>query len=670
MSRNKNKGRLQKLLIILLSPYSIGVIGALATAICSISLGQSLNYDLLNYHYYDGFAICAGRLQQDILAASLQTYINPALYVPFYLSTTCMLPVVTGFIIGLVQGLNLVLIYIIARQMLCSAPVTSRDYITYSLVSLGIAAVGITAPMFVSEIGAVFGDNITSILVLAAIALIFHRSEQHRRKTTIIVGLLMGAAVGLKLTNGIFIFAAMLCGWWYEQRLKSRIINFGLFSLSICLGFLLLHGWWSWYLLKEYGNPVFPFFNVIFRSPYFEPSNFRDLMFLPKSAIDALSYPFQWAAGLNPSAELPFRDYRFALISVLLVTAIIIVCARYIRHKKIPVKLAKVQLILFFLIGYAIWLLAFSIQRYIIVLELLSGLIVYLLLEIIIKSSKYRILTFIPVVLLLILTTVPANWGRVSWSSTWFDVKVPPKLMAQNEMFVMFVGDYSYLIPSFPSDARFICIRGYYIDPSKTKFEIQIRQAIEHHKGPVYLISMYEPDNKQLKSLFNYGLIMSNEDSICVTSKGPPVYIYHLFPKSQFTAGQWDIQANNILNLLYAEWEDGFYDLQGTKNYNYRWCSARGTLVIINPSSQERKLRIKANFRTGHQEISNLKIESSLFSDNLKINNAWYIYEKDIIVPPGEYNIVFTCDAKRVEASDDTRYLVFVIGNFQLYEIQ
>jgi hypothetical protein len=120
----------------------------------------------------------------------------------------------------------------------------------------------------------------------------------------------------------------------------------------------------------------------------------------------------------------------------------------------------------------------------------------------------------------------------------------------------------------------------------------------------------------------------------------------------------------------WLEWGDGFYELEGTTENNWRWCSDRGTLIINNPANEDRKITINTGFSTPrYPEFSNLKIESSLFNDNLKINNIPLKYIKEIVVPPGRNIIKFSCDAMRVNTTDP-RYLVFETHNFQLVDRQ
>src|SRR5258706_14048593 len=70
-------------------------------------------------------------------------------------------------------------------------------------------------------------------------------------------------------------------------------------------------------LWQQFGNPVFPFDNTIFRSPEAPIEAIADPRFMPQNLWDAAAYPFYWVTGNHRSSEDPFRDQRFAIALVL-----------------------------------------------------------------------------------------------------------------------------------------------------------------------------------------------------------------------------------------------------------------------------------------------------------------------------------------------------------------
>ena len=126
----------------------------------------------------------------------------------------------------------------------------------------------------------------------------------------------------------------------------------------------------------------------------------------------------------------------------------------------------------------------------------------------------------------------------------------------------------------------------------------------------------------------------------------------------------------NVLYLSRVEWWGGFSALERDKEYNWRWCSEEGTLVINNATGRDMKFVMSAHFQTGYPELSNLKIESTMFNENLKISSNKSSFNKNFVLPPGRHNIKFSCDAPRLVAPNDPRNLVFCTFDFQLNEVK
>ena len=143
---------------------------------------------------------------------------------------------------------------------------------------------------------------------------------------------------------------------------------------------------------------------------------------------------------------------------------------------------------------------------------------------------------------------------------------------------------------------------------------------------------------------------------------------YNLKLKSQYPSDEWSKKSDQILHPLLIQWTDGFSILEGTPRSNWRWSSSEGVATITNPTNTSKIVLINTTFFTGYPEMSEMKIESSDFSDIIDINNSGYYYQKEITIPPGSYTIKFSCDAKRVDAPSDPRVLVFRMTNFQMTE--
>ncbi len=184
----------------ILLPIAIALGSLLAGAIYTWFVGEDVNWDWMNYHEYNVWAVINDRYGIDAMPAGFQTYFNPVVYFPIYYLRH-LLPLPYGMMImGAVHGLNLLLIYFLVRVLL-------RQTATVSAIGAAIliAAVG---PMTLSEVGTSFSDILTALPILAGCVLILSAGESNHGRY-VLAGLLIGAAVGLKLTNAVYAIGAV-----------------------------------------------------------------------------------------------------------------------------------------------------------------------------------------------------------------------------------------------------------------------------------------------------------------------------------------------------------------------------------------------------------------------------------------------------------------------------
>lgn len=405
--------------------------------------GEDINWDWLNYHEYGAFALLNGRFDIDVVPGGFQTFLNPLAYVPAYLLRHYVGAPYWGPLLGAIHGLNLVLIYWLSRVVLGSAANG------WTLVaSVGIAAFG---PMTLSEVGTSFADILTSLPVIAGVGLILSADDD---RAMIVAGLLIGAAVGLKLTNMVFLIGAGTC----LLLAKNPLPAMARFAAGSAVGAIATGGFWLWKLWQEFGNPVFPFYNTVFRSPEAPLAANADVRFLPHGLLDAAAYPFYWLVGDHRSSEWAFRDPRFAVLIVVFALAL---GARLLWKAKVFRRRDK-QFLLFFAVAYEMWLLTFSIHRYAIALEILAApLIVLLLIRLMraierrheaIEPSKATNGLVIVTGLAIAVWSQPADWFRRPWSNPY-----RPQLaeaLSAPATYLMIQKPLGYVVPLLPAGSR------------------------------------------------------------------------------------------------------------------------------------------------------------------------------------------------------------------------
>jgi hypothetical protein len=420
------------------------VLGAmLMGAAYAFALGEDANWDLRNYHTYNVWATLTHRYALDAAPAGFQTYFNPLPYFPVYYLNEWLSPLTSGLIMGAVHGLNLAAIYGLTRLLL-GAGATPACLIA----SIVLAAFG---PMTLSEVGTSFADITLSLPIMAALALVLV-SDAPKPKHYLLAGLLMGVAVGLKLTNVVFALGLTVA---VIASARPALAMYCVIAGG-AVGGIVGGGGWSLMLWREFGNPVFPLFSGFFPSPELPSTNILDRQFIPHGMVDGLAYPFYWLIGDNRSSEYAFRDGRFALAVVLLVAAI---GAGLIR-RAVPFTRRDIQFLIFFAVSFAAWMTLFSIQRYIVVLELLCGpLIVLLLVRVLAGAAAEPTPGRRGTAIILIVSalaaawTQPGDWLRRAWADPYKPVLSTQ--LAQPAIYLLLDKPLGYIAPLLPAGSRF-----------------------------------------------------------------------------------------------------------------------------------------------------------------------------------------------------------------------
>jgi hypothetical protein len=454
----------------ILVPMAIALGSLLAGAIYTWFVGEDVNWDWLNYHEYNVWAVINNRYSIDALPAGFQTYFNPTVYYPVYYLRH-FLPLPYGLmIIGAVHGLNLLLIYFLVRALL-------RETATASAIGAAIliAAVG---PMTLSEVGTSFSDILTALPILAGCVLILSAGESQPGRY-ILAGLLIGAAVGLKLTNAVYAIGAAAAVLAASRPVLATLC----LGLGGAIGAVATGGAWGLMLWRELGNPIFPLFNAVFQSRELMPMNIMDWQFLPRGILDALAYPFYWLVGDNRSSEYPFRDARFAVATVLIVLGI----GRGLVTRTDIFTRRDTQFLLFFGVSYAAWLGVFSIQRYAIVLELLCAPLVVLLIARVFAaapgSASLRLTpprlnaAMLVVAVAIALWSQPGDWFRRPWSNAYNPAI--SKSLEQPALYLLLDKPLAYIAPRLPPQSRFYQIADIALPIMPDgKFDRRIRTAL------------------------------------------------------------------------------------------------------------------------------------------------------------------------------------------------
>lgn len=441
----------------------------------SVWIGRDANWDLLNYHYYNVFAWLHGREQLDLAVGQLQTLFNPFLYLPLYLGMEHLEPHLYAALVGFVQGLNLILIWSIAEV---AWPAESSMRRTGPLLVALTAGCGAA---FLTQIGTSFGDTLLTLPLLGALRLII--SPMRRTWLILFAGLLGGLAVGFKPLNGIYALALAAALLTFPDRWRVALLGGG-----GILGFAASGGWWCWHVWQRTGNPLFPYYNDIFRSPLYWNERFIFGFFLPKTALETIFYPWLWLVNPTRVSEYPFVNLAIpALMTLLAVVAIGWLLGLRPQGERTNATALR-ALFAFWLVGYALWLTQSAVYRFAAVLEMLAPLLAMALLARWVPPHLLRArMLFVLIPLMLI--NKPANFGRYAYAGEYMST-TPVDLPRGSMIAVAGWAPLAYMVPAFPEGTPVVRIQsnmhGFVEKPNG--LDDVARRRLERHSGPIHLL--------------------------------------------------------------------------------------------------------------------------------------------------------------------------------------
>jgi len=498
--------------LLILAPVAM-----LGGGLLALWLGQDASFDQLNYHFYGPWALLHGRILLDVFPAFIgPTFHNPSADVPFYLLAVHAPPRITGFVLGAVHGLAAVPLYLIARAVVPGS----------GLVGLLLVLAGMAGAMSIAETGTTFGDDLTATLVLAGVAatiVMLPRLACSRLRRAVVPAFVaavpVGVAAGLKLTAAIDAAAFALAFLAIRRAWPERGALVAAAAAGAGAGFLLAGGPWFLILWQHTGNPTFPYLNQIFHSALALPISHRDDTFVPEGVIDTVLFPFLVALGRLSEAEFPFRDLR---VPVLYGLVLLFGLARLFGRGSRLSPAARFVLA-FAAACYVPWLATFAIARYLLPIELVAPALIAALVGALVPGGRSRAAITALVLGLIVVTTRPADWGRIAWGEELYGVRAPP---IERDGLVVMAGTAptAFLIPFFPPGIPFIRADGFYTDRLSLDHGLYRIGAdrIRRHSGALYLLYRADEEASARDVAERLRLVLAPQDCGAVDNRLAP----------------------------------------------------------------------------------------------------------------------------------------------------
>ncbi len=465
----------------------------LAYGTLALGLGMDANWDLRNYHWYNAYAVLTGRLGFDLLPAQMPSFYNPILDLPFYWLATAFPAPVAGFVWSAVQGLNLPLLFGLAMVSLRVGTEMQRTLLAAALATMGGLGGGT-----LGLLGTTFQDNVVSLGVLGAALVVVSglpgllNGPAGRAFARVAAGgLLAGAAMGAKNPTVIFAIGLCLAFLVLPAQPWRRLWLAFFFGVGVLAGLALTGGFWMAHLWHEYGNPIFPHMNHVFKSPLAAISDYRNQSFLPADPVERLFFPFFFAADPIKVGEVAWFDLRVPLLFVLVPLAALVSLFRR-PAERIDAPGAARYLLTALAVTYALWVYMFCIYRYLVPVEMLAPLAVVLATGLLPLPVKARMAAAGALLLAVQATMQPADWGRVPWSHQWVQAEVPP--VAEPDRTMLLMAGYwaiSHVVPLFPPQMPAVRIQSNFLQPDSVGNGMRavLEKQVAEHDGPFLMLS-------------------------------------------------------------------------------------------------------------------------------------------------------------------------------------
>ena len=462
--------------------------------------GQTADWDLLNYHLYNPHAWLTGRWLIDVAPAQAQSFHNPLLHLPYYLGFRYLPHSLLAVGVGALQALLIVPLYYLGRKLL--APLNVRP----GLIA-GLAAIGLMGPVFLSELGTDFGDNWLAIPILTALAIIVAEEPADIQGPSglwalVAAGLISGAAVGLKLSFAFYL-PALAASLLVTRRATGVLLPSLVFGIAAIAGLAGSAGWWMYHLWVEFGNPLFPYFNHWFQSPWAPLAANRDLRFVSGPLPGQLLKPLIGMFDYQQVLELKFRDFRPALVFL---TVMVLPWIRLGNAQPVQFTRPLAATLVFLLTAWLGWSVLFAYYRYTVAIEALLPITLLALWMTLFRPGKAGVRALLTLLFVSQLLVKVPDWGRVDYGQLKLDLR-----MIHDSDLVLGAGSApaGWLALELPDEVPFVRIAGNLYQPQDgTGLSAAALNAINDHPGRLLVVTARMETAQVSAELRRLGLYM------------------------------------------------------------------------------------------------------------------------------------------------------------------
>lgn len=339
-------------------------------------------WDSYSYHLYLQENPFTDKINDDFFPGrTLTSFIFPIADRIFYMFRNLL-----GFRLGTLPGyLLLAVMFYQCKKILL---ILTKEKIEEKYLSI-LSILPLCAFVVLQRLGTYYIDNFSIVFLLEFVYIILNESKGilKNKSQLYYLALIVGITVCIKITNAIYMVFPLLYLLIINIKDIKQIKWYDYILLIITAVLPMLP-----YLLDaiiQTGSPVFPYYNTIFKSEYFEEINWIDTRFGPKNIIQLLLWPIYIAKHPEKSCEIGYVDggYVFGYI-VVGIYLIYLLYKAVIKKEKINTKVLLYSLLLVYL--YLVWAkFIIGYARYGGVITVLSMILIVKLLTDVVQNQKY-----------------------------------------------------------------------------------------------------------------------------------------------------------------------------------------------------------------------------------------------------------------------------------------
>jgi len=332
----------------------------------------ALEFDHLNYHLVNTERSLRGwpMIDGDFFPGTL--LVNPAPDMVFG-----VLKYAIGYRLAPILNIG-VLLWMAGLLNEIIAPVIARKVVRY------FAVLFIVATDQIAYIVNIYMVDLLSLPLLLAATLLTIRLRQSARpdRAIIKIALLLGISIAFKLTNAFFVIPILGLGLFELWTARRQLPRLPLQALvTAALASVLPAIFFFGYMFAETGNPVFPYYNKIFKSPFMLAINYRDQNLGPSSLLSKVFWPivsFIYPTELGAMNAAPVYSGRLNLGFIL---SLCLLC-----WPRTPVALRRISFVM--VLGCMLWSFSSGDLRYALLGEILGGVACCYILKYIFDQAK------------------------------------------------------------------------------------------------------------------------------------------------------------------------------------------------------------------------------------------------------------------------------------------